>query len=49
MLIAEVGRAKGFGERGRSDAMDGSGERLSDDWCCRIAKTNVLLRAKREH
>jgi hypothetical protein len=48
--MAEAGRAKGLGEA--RPVMPGevtSGKRVSDEWCWRTVKTNVLLSAMLAH
>lgn len=50
MLIAEAGRAKGFGEaRPVSPGEVTSGRRVSDEGCWRTVKTKVLLSAMLAH
>ena len=49
MLIAEAGRAKGFGDARPCIAGLGSGDFVRDDGCWRTQKTKVLFRAKLAH
>lgn len=49
ILIAEAGRANGFGEARPCMGGLGSGERFMDEGCCRIQKTKVLLSAMLAH
>lgn len=49
MLIAEAGRAKGFGEARPFIGGAGSGSLVSEDGCCRTQNTKVLFKAKFAH
>ena len=53
ILIAEAGRANGLGEARpptpTPEETEGSGERVREEGCWRMANTNVLLRARRAH
>jgi hypothetical protein len=53
MLMAEAGRANGFGEERPpippAPTAAGLGERVSEDGCWRMEKTKVLLATRRAH